>query len=613
MCGIIGYVGSKNCTELILEGLQRLEYRGYDSAGIAVIADDDLHIRRSAGKLVNLANNLRTDPLTGTTGVGHTRWATHGAPTEENAHPHRAGDVVVVHNGIIENHKELKDELKTDALPFTSETDTEIIAHLIHRERAKGLDLPEAVRSALSEVRGAYAIAVLDRTEPDRIIAAKNASPLVVGIGDGENYLASDIPAILPHTREMIFLGEGEMAILTQDDVSIVSIEDGEPIASEPQTITWSPAMAEKGGYKHFMLKEIHEQPRAMVDTLRGRVRIEHDAVDLPGITLDDAALKAIDRVVIVACGTSWHAALIGETLIEQFVRIPTEVELASEFRYRKPVVNDKTLVIAISQSGETADTLAAIAEAKKSNTPLVGVCNVIGSTLTRQCESMVMTHAGPEVGVASTKAFATQIGALYMLALRIAQARRTMTSAEIGEHLQDLIEIPSRMEEIIQGPTDVYKALARKLHHTSSMLYLGRGLSYPVALEGALKLKELSYIHAEGYAAGEMKHGPIALIDEDIYSVVVCPEGPHFEKTLSNVAEINTRGGSVIAVTTEGAAAERVSDEVDTVITVPAVREHLQPLLTMLPMQLLAYYVADFKGTDVDQPRNLAKSVTVE
>jgi len=613
MCGIIGYVGPNNCTQLILDGLRRLEYRGYDSAGIALIADDDLHIRRAAGKLERLAENLRAAPLEGTTGVGHTRWATHGAPTEENAHPHRAGDVVVVHNGIIENHKELKDELKSDALPFTSETDTEIIAHLIHRERAKGLDLPEAVRSALSEVRGAYAIAVLDRTDPDRIIAAKNASPLVVGLGDGENFLASDIPAILSHTRQMVFLGEGEMAILTPDAVTLHAIEDGKSITREAQTITWSPAMAEKGGYKHFMLKEIHEQPRALVDTLRGRVRIEHDTVELPGVTLDDAALQAIDRVVIVACGTSWHAGLIGETLIEQFARIPTEVELASEFRYRQPVVNEKTLVIAISQSGETADTLAAIKEAQKSGTPLVGICNVIGSTLTRQCESTVMTHAGPEVGVASTKAFATQIAALYLLAIRITQARGTLSTEEIGAHLQDLIEMPGHLEEIIQGSMDVYQALARKLHHTNSMLYLGRGLSYPVALEGALKLKELSYIHAEGYAAGEMKHGPIALIDEDVYSVVVCPDGPHFEKTLSNIAEINTRGGSVIAVTTEGPAAKRVAEEADTVITVPAVREHLQPMVTMLPMQLLAYYVADFKGTDVDQPRNLAKSVTVE
>ena len=613
MCGIIGYVGPRQSAGLIIDGLKRLEYRGYDSAGIAVIQNGDFAIRRAAGKLDRLATSLAAEPLAGTTGIGHTRWATHGGPTENNAHPHRAERIVVVHNGIIENHLELKAELIAQGHVFSSETDTEILAHLVARERKRGRALIEAVQQSLSLVRGAYAIAVLDCDDPETIIAAKNASPLVIGLGDGENFLASDTPAILEHTRRMIFLGEGEMAVLTPSGVALSRIADGVAFERAPQLVTWSATMAEKGGYKHFMLKEIHEQPRAVVDTLRGRVRIEHGDVELAGLALTDEQLRGLHRIVIVACGTSWHAGLVGESLIEQLARIPVEVELASEFRYREPVVDAKTLVIAISQSGETADTLAAIQEAGRHRAHLLGVCNVVGSAITRTCPSTLMTLAGPEVSVASTKAFTTQIAALHLLAIKLGLVRGALTTERARLHLQALIEAPSRMEEVLQKPAKLYLDLARRFGHSTNMLYLGRGLAHPIALEGALKLKELSYIHAEGYAAGEMKHGPIALIDESVPTIMVCPFSPQFEKTLSNLSEIKARGGPVIAVTTEGYAADRIANLTDTVIALPEVSEHVQPLLTSIPMQLIAYHMADFKGTDVDQPRNLAKSVTVE
>ena len=612
MCGIIGYVGPRQCAELIIDGLRRLEYRGYDSAGIAVLKDGVLETRRAAGKLDRLASALAVEPLAGTTGIGHTRWATHGAPTEQNAHPHRAGGVVVVHNGIIENHLELKHALIAEGRQFTSETDTEIVAHLVCRERERGLALPEAVRQALTHVHGAYAIAVLDEATPDMVVAAKNASPLVVGLGDGENFLASDIPAILAHTRRMVFLDEGEMVVLEPAGVTFSHIASGERFEPKPQTITWSATMAEKGGFKHFMLKEIFEQPRAVVDTLRGRVRIEHDDVELAGLALTDAQLKAISRVVIIACGTSWHSGLVGETLIERFARIPVEVELASEFRYRWPVIDPSVLVVAISQSGETADTLSAMQETRRHGAHLLGICNVVGSSISRTSPSTIMTLAGPEVSVASTKAFTTQIAALYLLAIKLGAVRGTLGNTA-GKLLQDLIEAPSRMEEVLRHPGDVYRTLAHRYGHSRNMLYLGRGLAFPIALEGALKLKELSYIHAEGYAAGEMKHGPIALIDESVPSVVICPDGPHFDKTLSNIAEVKARGGPIVAVTSAGRCADRVSGLADVTIVVPDVSEAIQPLVTSIPLQLLAYHIADFKGTDVDQPRNLAKSVTVE
>ena len=606
-------MGPRECSGLILEGLRRLEYRGYDSAGIAVVSGADFAIRRAAGKLNRLAEVLRESPLEGTTGLGHTRWATHGAPTEHNAHPHRAGSVVLVHNGIIENHLDLRHELEAEGHEFASETDTEIVAHLVSRERKRGLALPEAVRMALGHVRGAYAIAVVDWEQPDTIVAAKNASPLVIGLGEGETFLASDIPAILSHTREMVFLGEGEMAVLRPDGITLRRIADGASLEPRVEHIAWTAMTAEKDGYKHFMLKEIHEQPRAIADTLRGRVSLERGLVELAGLELDDAQLRALQRITIVACGTSWHAGLVGEYLIERFAGIPVEVELASEYRYRLPVVDARCLVVAISQSGETADTLAALDEASRGEAPLLGICNVVGSSITRKCGSTLMTLAGPEISVASTKAFTTQIVALYLLAVRLGRARGRLDETAARAQLQPLLELPSRMEELLSRPSEQYVELAQRFNHATNMLYLGRGLGFPIALEGALKLKELSYIHAEGYAAGEMKHGPIALIDRDVPTVVVAPDGPHFEKTLANVAEIRARGGPVIAVTTDGIAAERLARDATMVITVPAAVETVQPLLCSIPMQLIAYHMADFKGTDVDQPRNLAKSVTVE
>ena len=612
MCGIIGYVGPRECAGLILDGLRRLEYRGYDSAGIAVLADGELTIRRAAGKLDRLAATLVNEPLNGSLGIGHTRWATHGAPTEANAHPHRSGDVVVVHNGIIENHNDLRRELSAQGREFTSETDTEIIAHLVAREKEAGASLTDAVRQALSHVHGAYAIAVLDQTRPGALVAAKNASPLVIGVGEGETFLASDVPAILTHTRRMVFLDEGQMALLTADGVLLSRIDNGEPVPLKTETITWSPAMAEKGGFKHFMLKEIHEQPRAVVDTLRGRVRIQHNAVELPGLTLDDSGLQALDRIVIVACGTSWHAGLIAEYLIERIARISVEVELASEFRYRHPVLDERTLVVAITQSGETADTIAALKETRSSGCHILAVCNVVGSTITRLADSTIMTLAGPEISVASTKAFTTQIAALYLLAVRLGLARGTLDHDGAGRYLQDLIEAPSRMEEALHEPSETYLALARRYRNAGNMLYLGRGLSFPVALEGALKLKEISYIHAEGYAAGEMKHGPIALIDENVPVIVIAPSDELFEKTASNVQEVIARGGRVIFLS-DGPGAERLGDLAAATVVLPRVSSFVAPILYAIPVQLLAYHVAVIKGTDVDQPRNLAKSVTVE
>jgi glucosamine--fructose-6-phosphate aminotransferase (isomerizing) len=613
MCGIIGYVGQRECADLIVDGLRRLEYRGYDSAGIAVLNENGFDVRRAAGKLDRLAEALKVEPLQGFVGIGHTRWATHGAPTEANAHPHRAGTIAVVHNGIIENHRALRAELEADGSVFTSQTDTEIVAHLVVRERNRGLALPDAVRQALIHVHGAYAIAVLDQTNPAMIIAAKNASPLVVGFGEGENFLASDIPAILGHTRRVAFLDEGQMAILTQDGVVVQQVADGTPVELKIETITWTPAMAEKDGYKHYMLKEIHEQPRAVVDTLRGRVRMDESLVDLPEMNLTDEELAQFNRIIILACGTSYHAGMVGEYLIERFARVPVEMELASEFRYRGPIVDDKCLVIAISQSGETADTIAAIKETQRLGGCVVGICNVVGSTITRLARGAIMTHAGPEVSVASTKAFTTQISVLYLLALKLAEVRNTLSPEETNQFIQDLVEAPAQMEAVLKQPRSPYLKVARRWNQTRSVLYLGRGMAYPLALEGALKLKEISYLHAEGYAAGEMKHGPIALIDEELPCVVICPDGPNFGKTLANVSEIKARGGPVVVVTSEGEAAQELVGNVDTVLTIPDVPEHIQPLVASVPLQLLAYHVADFKGTDVDQPRNLAKSVTVE
>ena len=613
MCGIIGYTGEENCTPVLVDGLRRLEYRGYDSAGIALIDDNgDIQVRRAVGKLRNLEKELFASPVMGKVGIGHTRWATHGRPSEENAHPHRSGDIVVVHNGIIENHLELKAELVEQGRVFQSETDTEIFSHLIDLARTNHPEwnLTEAVRDSLKHIRGSYAIAVLDRRFPDQLVAAKNASPMVLGVGDGETFVASDIPAIIAHTRDVIFLEEGDMTVLKGAHATILRIDTGEEVTRTPTQISWTPAMAEKGGYKHFMLKEIHEQPRAFIDTIRGRVSNESNRVFLEDVTLDAAALEKLSRIVIIACGTSWHAGLVGEYVIEQLARIPVEVDLASEFRYRDPIVGEDTLVIAISQSGETADTLAAIRLARDKGARVLSLCNVVGSSIARESDDVLYTHAGPEIGVASTKAFTTQLACLYLIGIHLGQTSGQMSEESVAELLQELLLIPQRMEDHLSSPPD-YRELARKYMHVDNMLFLGRGIEFPIALEGALKLKEISYIHAEGYAAGEMKHGPIALIDEHVPSVVLLPDDAQYEKVFSNLAEIRARSGKVIVVATEGNA--QIEGQVDDVVFIPKCHPLFQPLLVTLPMQLFSYHVADLKGTDVDQPRNLAKSVTVE
>jgi len=611
MCGIVGYVGPRPCVDLILEGLRRLEYRGYDSAGIAVVGPSGLDIRRSKGKLSNLVARLRDQPLSGTTGIGHTRWATHGKPSDENAHPHRYGGVAVVHNGIIENHLELKASLRARGHDFTSETDTEIFAHLIADAlagQAKG-DLPQAVREALKEVRGSYAIAVISDKHPHVMVAAKNASPLVVGYGDGESFLASDVPAILEHTRLVNYLEEGELAVLTPAAI-VIEDRDGGPVSRPARRIEWSAVAAEKDGHKHFMHKEIFEQPRAVADTIRGRVSLEEGDVSLDGIVLTPDYVRGLDRLVVVACGTSWHAGLSGRLMIEALARLPVEVELASEFRHRDPVVGPHTMVLAISQSGETADTLAAVKEAKKRGARAFAICNVVGSAIPRECEGTLHTHAGPEIGVASTKAFTTQLAALFLLAVKLGRLRGTLTADAARGQLEALMRLPQQMDEVLRNEAAVLP-VARRCLQARDVLFLGRGSQFPVALEGALKLKEISYIHAEGYAAGEMKHGPIALIDEALPVVVLAVREPSYEKTLGNIEEVRARGGQVIAVVAEGDA--HAASLASMALTVPEAPALLSPLLTILPLQFLAYHVADLKGTDVDQPRNLAKSVTVE
>jgi glucosamine--fructose-6-phosphate aminotransferase (isomerizing) len=611
MCGIVGYVGPRPCVDLIVGGLRRLEYRGYDSAGVAVVGPTGLEIQRSKGKLSNLVERLQVSPLTGTTGIGHTRWATHGKPSDENAHPHRFGGVAVVHNGIIENHLELKASLGARGHKFASETDTEIFAHLISdalEGPAKG-DLPQAVRLALRQVKGTYAIAVISQKAPETIVAAKNASPLVVGYGEGESFLASDVPAILEHTRMVSYLEEGELAVLTPRGITIEDAA-GHPVTRAPRRIEWSSVAAEKDGHKHFMHKEIFEQPRAVADTIRGRVSLEEGDVTLDGMALDPAWVRDIDRLVIVACGTSWHAGLSGRLMVEALARLPVEVELASEFRNRDPVVGPRTMVLAVSQSGETADTLAAVKEAKKRGARAFAICNVLGSAIPRESEGTLYTHAGPEIGVASTKAFTTQLAALFLLAVKLGRLRGTLTAEGARAQLEALIQIPQHMEHVLrQEPTVI--PVARRCSTARDVLFLGRGSQYPVALEGALKLKEISYIHAEGYAAGEMKHGPIALIDEALPVVVLAVREPSYEKTLGNIEEVRARGGQVIAVVAEGDT--HAASLASVALVVPQTLPLLSPLLTILPLQFLAYHVADFKGTDVDQPRNLAKSVTVE
>jgi glucosamine--fructose-6-phosphate aminotransferase (isomerizing) len=610
MCGIVGYVGSKGCVDIIIGGLRKLEYRGYDSAGVAVVGPGGLAVARAKGKLKNLVAALGEKPLPGCTGIGHTRWATHGRPSDENAHPHAYNGVAVVHNGIIENHLELKAQLTGKGHRFASETDTEIFAHLIADALDGGApDLRGAVRTALRQVNGTYAIAVVSAKRPDEIVAAKNASPLVVGFGQGESFLASDVPAILEHTRDVVYLEEGELAVLTAGGIRFEG-PDGEPRQKKPRRIEWSAVAAEKDGHKHFMHKEIFEQPRAVADTIRGRTSLEQGDVTLDGLELTEEYVRGVQRLVVVACGTSWHAGCSGAQMVEALARLPTEVELASEFRYSDPIVGPDTLVLAISQSGETADTLAAVKEAKRRGARAVAICNVLGSAIPRECDGTLYTHAGPEIGVASTKAFTTQLAALFLLAVKLGRLRGTLSVDDARRHLEALRQVPLWMEQVIRQEPSVLP-VAKRCAQARDVLFLGRGAQFPVALEGALKLKEISYIHAEGYAAGEMKHGPIALIDEQLPVVVLATKEPAYEKTLGNMEEVRARGGHVFAVVSEGDTLAAGLAEV--ALTVPLAPPLLAPLLSILPLQFLAYHVADLKGTDVDQPRNLAKSVTVE
>jgi glucosamine--fructose-6-phosphate aminotransferase (isomerizing) len=606
MCGIVGYVGGRDATGILVGGLRRLEYRGYDSAGVAVSNGRTSRVVRCRGKLAALEKLLTEDRPEGHVGIGHTRWATHGRPSDENAHPHKAGPISVVHNGIIENHVELRARLQKAGRKFSSETDTEIVAHLIDEAVTAGAGtLLEAVRRALKQVEGAYALVVLSDQHPEEVIAAKTASPLVVGIGEGEMFLASDAPAILEYTRNVIVLSDGDVARLTREGVTITDLE-GQPLDRPPRKITWSVAEAEKAGYPHFMLKEIYEQPRAVTDTLRGRLLVDGKDALLDGLEISPLPR----RLVLLACGTSYHAGLVGKFLIEAAARLPVEVDLASEFRYRDPVIGPDDLVVGISQSGETADTLAAIKEAKARGARTLAICNVVDSAIARAADGTVYTHAGPEIGVASTKCFTAQLAALALLAIHLGRRTGTLGESAAADLIRELLLIPHKMSETLADLGDL-KALARRYKDAKDFLYLGRGTNYPIALEGALKLKEISYIHAEGYAAGEMKHGPIALIDDGIPVVVIAPRGKGYEKVLSNLAQVRAREGHVIAVATKGD--QDIAENCRDVLWVPDAPSLLQPLLTVLPLQLLAYAVALARGNDVDQPRNLAKSVTVE
>jgi len=609
MCGIIGYIGPRNTKEVLLEGLRRLEYRGYDSAGVALFHGGKVVVRRSLGKLRELEHKIEGERFNGNLGIGHTRWATHGKPSETNAHPHKAGGVVVVHNGIIENYLALKGLLSSEGHTFKSETDTEILGHLIQRYLFKGSTFEEAVQQALLQVQGSYAIAVLYEGEKDKLIAARKESPLILGLGDREHFVASDIPAILPYTRKVIFLEDGEMAVLQDKGFQIHTLH-GEERRKEPKEILWDPVTAEKGGFKHFMLKEIFEQPRAIADTIRGRASLDEGRIFLKQSGLSANAWKEIRRVCIVACGTSYHAALVGKFMIEGLARIPTEVDLGSEFRYRDPVVGPQELFLAISQSGETSDTLAAFRESKRRGMRTLSICNVVDSSLARESDGVFYTHAGPEIGVASTKAFTTQLIGLILIALHLGETKETIGHKAIKEILEYLLKIPHQVQQTLDLSPQI-ETLSKKYINARDFLYLGRGVNYPIALEGALKLKEISYIHAEGYPAGEMKHGPIALIDEEMPVVVLAPNGLTQEKILNNVEEVNARGGKVIALTNP--ACQEVASKAKDTLFIPETHPLLTPILLTVPLQLLAYYISVLKGTDVDQPRNLAKSVTVE
>jgi glucosamine--fructose-6-phosphate aminotransferase (isomerizing) len=612
MCGIVGYIGDKNAVDIVLEGLRRLEYRGYDSAGIAVVGAEGLQIRRAAGRIKNLEALLREKPIEGRIGLGHTRWATHGRPTDENAHPHTdgSGDLVVVHNGIIENYLPIKERLQAEGHVFKSETDTEVIAHLIERHFKDTPKLDEAVRRALRELRGSYAVVVLHRQVPDRLVAAKlGAGSVVVGLGENEIFLASDIPAILSHTRDVVVLEDEDVAVVTRRGVEISQL-DGAPVQRTPSRILWDPILAEKGGYRHFMLKEIYEQPRAAADTMRGRVQPEGGTVVLPDVQIDPDVVAGIQRIVLVACGTSYHAAIVGRFMLERLTGITAEVDLGSEYRYRDAVLGPETLVVALSQSGETADTLGAVKTARAKGAPIIGITNVVGSALSREATGTLYTHAGPEIGVASSKTFTSTLIALYLLALWLGR-RRGMLGAEDGrKHIQGLLELPRLMEQTLELEPAVSE-LARELSRHKNFLFLGRGINYPLALEGALKLKELSYVHAEGYPAGEMKHGPIALLEDGFPVIALAPRDGSYDRMMSNLEEVRAREGRVIAFGHEGD--RELAAKSAIMLSVPPSGDLITPILLSIPMQLLAYHMAVRLGRDVDQPRNLAKSVTVE
>jgi glucosamine--fructose-6-phosphate aminotransferase (isomerizing) len=624
MCGIVGYVGKKSVVPIIIEGLRRLEYRGYDSAGIAVAGDGDgLQLRRAEGKLRNLEESIRLKPLTGTYGIGHTRWATHGRPTEENAHPHRdcTGKIVVVHNGIVENYLSLKKKLIEEGHKFTTETDTEVIAHLVEKySKSSGngshVSLEDALRQTVKQLTGVFAMAVISTDDPNKIVAARNGPPAVIGLGNDEYFVASDVPAILHHTRDIFFLADGDMAVVTPDGVHLSDF-DGRPVRRQIQHVTWDPILAEKGGFKHFMLKEIYEQPRAVRDTALGRVSQDTGHIFLDQMEISEAEFRAAEKINIIACGTSWHAGQAGKFMIETLARVPVEVDYASEWRYRNPIVDPKTITLVISQSGETADTIAAQREAKARGSKTLAICNVVGSMITREAAGTIYTHAGPEIGVASTKAFTGQLTALYVFAMYLAQTRGVMTAEQARAAMLELTRIPAKLESILTHD-QACDDLAKQYQKVHDFLFLGRGIHYPIALEGALKLKEISYIHAEGYPAGEMKHGPNALIDENLPVVVIATRDANnpgsmlrYEKTISNLKEVKARSGVVIALATEGD--EEIKEAADHVLYVPAAPEELLPILEIVPLQLLAYHIAVRRGCDVDQPRNLAKSVTVE
>ncbi|MBI4485759.1 MAG: glutamine--fructose-6-phosphate transaminase (isomerizing) [Acidobacteria bacterium] len=614
MCGIIGYIGPKDVVPVLIDGLRRLEYRGYDSAGVAVVRNGTMDLRRSAGKLSRLEDVIRLNPIKGDYGVGHTRWATHGRPTEENAHPHRdcTGKIVVVHNGIIENYLDLKLELQKQGHTFVTETDTEIVAHLVEREM-KNDGLENAVRRALLLMRGLFALVLISVDDPEKIVTVRYGPPIVVGLGDGEFFVASDIPAILSHTRDVVFLGDEEMAVITRHGVSFTDFF-GRPVSKATQRVLWDPIMAEKAGYKHFMLKEIFEQPTAARETILGRVSQDIVLVFLEEMTITDAQFAAVEKITILACGTSWHAGLVGKYMIEQVARVPVEVDYGSEYRYRQPLVPPNTLAVVITQSGETADTLAALREAKQGGARSVSICNVVGSMATRETDGTIYTHAGPEIGVASTKAFTSQLVALYLFGLRLGQARGVLSPEGSKPHIDALLQLPQLLEQTLKLAPEI-EEIAGRFQARTDFLYLGRGINYPIALEGALKLKEISYIHAEGYPAGEMKHGPIALIDERMPVVTLAPQDAVFEKMIGNMQEVKARGGAVVAITSRGDQKlwSILDRDRDFVLEVPRAPALLTPIVMVAPLQLLAYDIAVRRGCDVDQPRNLAKSVTVE